>query len=360
MVNKSSLGFLKKGLPFFAIIFGGVYGLQFFQKVRYDFRQVKKEEVSLEEVKEGLQEGGLRVKEKVTVDNIFQEINEIDTENWQNIRGPRDFESNEEYLKAKKEQQEVAVKIRKERKLVTSEIDNTSGKFDNKEEQEDKEKKEIDVTEIVTEEDKQLYYDEVVGCIIEFGISDNVETALLAAKRTYPLGVDAAIDWIIERSNQSDFESSSSESEDTDLDMGGYTSQPVSGDVLSQLNTLRKSLRKYKMVLVVNMALGMGKGKLAAQVGHAVLGTYKHAMKTPEGQTAISHWEKVGQVKVVVKGQDTEQLMDIFKASKDKGLWSYIVQDAGYTQIPPGSRTVVGIFGPVEDVDDVTGSLKLL
>lgn len=230
------------------------------------------------------------------------------------------------------------------------------------EQQSDKEKKESDISAVVTEEDKQLYYNEVVSCIIEFGISDNIETALLAAKRTYPLGVDAAIDWIIERSNQSDFasSSSSSDSEETNLEMGGYTSQPASDNLFSDIKSLTKSLRKYKMVLVANMALGMGKGKLAAQVGHAVLGTYKYAIKTSEGQSAISHWEKVGQVKVVLKGQDTEHLMDIFKASKDKGLWTYIVQDAGYTQIPPGSRTVVGIFGPVEDVDEVTGSLKLL
>ncbi|CEF69773.1 Peptidyl-tRNA hydrolase, PTH2 family and Cytochrome c oxidase assembly protein COX16 family and Peptidyl-tRNA hydrolase II domain-containing protein [Strongyloides ratti] len=316
MSKNSTWNFLKKGLPFFSIVVGGAYGLHFFQKVRYDFRKIKQEEVAVDEVKGELKKVGIKVKDKVTIDNIFEEIVELDTESWENIR----------------------------------------------EEQEDKEKKEIDTTEIVTEEDKQLYYDEVVGCIIEFGISDNIETALLAAKRTYPQGVDAAIDWIIERSNQSDFasSSSSSDSEEIDLKMGGYTSQPISEGLFSDIKSLSKSLRKYKMVLVANMALGMGKGKLAAQVGHAVLGTYKNAMKTPDGQKAISHWEKVGQVKVVVKGQDTEHLMDIFKASKDKGLWTYIVQDAGYTQIPPGSRTVVGIFGPVEDIDEITGSLKLL
>uniref|UniRef100_A0A0K0DU35 peptidyl-tRNA hydrolase n=1 Tax=Strongyloides stercoralis TaxID=6248 RepID=A0A0K0DU35_STRER len=339
MSRNSSWNFLKKGLPFFAIVFGGAYGLHFFQQVRYEFRKVKHEEASINEVKGELRKVGLKVKDDVTIDSVFKEITELDTESWENIREDKEIKNKD---------------IEEDKEIKNKDIE--------EEQQSDKEKKESDISAVVTEEDKQLYYNEVVSCIIEFGISDNIETALLAAKRTYPLGVDAAIDWIIERSNQSDFasSSSSSDSEETNLEMGGYTSQPASDNLFSDIKSLTKSLRKYKMVLVANMALGMGKGKLAAQVGHAVLGTYKYAIKTSEGQSAISHWEKVGQVKVVLKGQDTEHLMDIFKASKDKGLWTYIVQDAGYTQIPPGSRTVVGIFGPVEDVDEVTGSLKLL
>lgn len=43
-----------------------------------------------------------------------------------------------------------------------------------------------------------------------------------------------------------------------------------------------------------------------------------------------------------------------------QGCVAYLVQDAGYTQIPAGSRTILGVFGPVEAVDSVTGSLKLL
>jgi hypothetical protein len=42
------------------------------------------------------------------------------------------------------------------------------------------------------------------------------------------------------------------------------------------------SFEKHKMVLCVRTDLKMGKGKIAAQCGHAVLGSYKQALrKTP-------------------------------------------------------------------------------
>uniref|UniRef100_A0A0N4Z8R4 peptidyl-tRNA hydrolase n=1 Tax=Parastrongyloides trichosuri TaxID=131310 RepID=A0A0N4Z8R4_PARTI len=353
MSNNSTWKFIKKGLPFFAIVFGGAYGLHFFQKVRYDFRQVKQEESAIEEVKTELHKAGVKLKDNVTVDSIFQEINEIDTENWENIRGPRDFEDNQEYLRARQKQQQEAAKIRKEKKLKALEEEKLKDTVNEKQEEEVIENSEI----IISEEEK--YYSEVVTTILEFGICDNIETASLAAKRTYPLGAEAAINWIIDRSNESDFAESLEESSDEEEDMGGYLSQP---GVLTSIEAITTpiALRKYKMVLVVNMSLNMGKGKLAAQVGHAVLGTYKKALESEEGKLAISRWERYGQAKVVLKGKDTEGLMDLFKEAKDKGQWAYIVTDAGYTQIPAGSRTVVGIFGKATDVDEITGSLKLL
>ncbi|EYC29307.1 hypothetical protein Y032_0006g2902 [Ancylostoma ceylanicum] len=83
-------------------------------------------------------------------------------------------------------------------------------------------------------------------------------------------------------------------------------------------------------------------------------------MNSEAGREAIDAWTRHGQVKIVVRGSSTEELMDMCKAAKDGGCWCYLVQDAGYTQIPPGSRTVLGIFGTVEQVDAVTGGLKLL
>jgi len=37
-----------------------------------------------------------------------------------------------------------------------------------------------------------------------------------------------------------------------------------------------------------------------------------------------------------------------------------MVQDAGRTQVDPGSYTVLGIFGPMKTIDRVTRDLKLL
>lgn len=85
------------------------------------------------------------------------------------------------------------------------------------------------------------------------------------------------------------------------------------------------------MVFVANMGLKMGVGKLAAQVGHATLGVYRQASKSHEvssvkhsatsgwvqGQAALNAWRGHGEVKIVVKGQSTEQLIDLFKQAKD-------------------------------------------
>ena len=56
-----------------------------------------------------------------------------------------------------------------------------------------------------------------------------------------------------------------------------------------------------------------------------------------------------------------EEILDLKKHADKKGLTSYLVVDAGRTQIPTSSVTVLAI-GPDEDeiIDEVTGHLKLL
>lgn len=59
---------------------------------------------------------------------------------------------------------------------------------------------------------------------------------------------------------------------------------------------------------------------------------------------------------------DTEQqLNQLHRHAKSIGLLSYIIHDAGRTQIASGSKTVCAIGpGPVDKIDVVTGHLKLL
>ncbi|EFP10987.1 hypothetical protein CRE_31042 [Caenorhabditis remanei] len=185
---------------------------------------------------------------------------------------------------------------------------------------------------------------EYLAHLLDLGFDEY--TAQLSLQRTNNAGVEQAVAWIVERSNESDFDDDSSSS-DNETEEGMGAVQSIGG-------------RTHKMVLVANMSLKMGTGKLAAQVGHATLGVYRQAMNSEAGQNAIAAWSRHGQVKIVVKGQSTEQLMDLCKAAKDAGCFYYLVQDAGFTQIPAGSRTVLGIFGTVEQVDSVTGGLKLL
>ncbi|KAL3985515.1 Peptidyl-tRNA hydrolase PTH2 family protein [Acanthocheilonema viteae] len=177
--------------------------------------------------------------------------------------------------------------------------------------------------------------------ILQLGFEEAI--AVLAISKTKEIGgAEAAINWILEHSNESDFESDEEQGS-----MGGIHSTSIVS-------------RQYKMVFVVNMSLKMGSGKLAAQVGHATLGVYRLAQRSEDGQRALDAWRISGEMKVVVKGHNTEMLLDFFKQAKDLSLFAYIVSDAGRTQIPAGSRTVLGIFGPTHLVDLVTGELKLL
>ncbi|NXP70662.1 PTH2 hydrolase, partial [Ramphastos sulfuratus] len=115
---------------------------------------------------------------------------------------------------------------------------------------------------------------------------------------------------------------------------------------------------EFKMVLIVRNDLKMGKGKVAAQCSHAAVSAYKQVQRrNPE---LLKQWEYCGQPKVVLKAPDEETLIQLLTDAKELGLTVSLIQDAGRTQIAPGSRTVLGIGpGPAELVDRVSGQLKL-
>ena len=120
-----------------------------------------------------------------------------------------------------------------------------------------------------------------------------------------------------------------------------------------------ETLNDVKLVLLVNHELKMGKGKIAAQVGHASV----KAVLTPSKKDSakIQAWLKQGQPKVVLKVQKTSELEDLIRISKENNLQVNIIRDAGKTQIAPNSLTVVAI-GPdsKEKIDLFTKELKLL
>lgn len=102
----------------------------------------------------------------------------------------------------------------------------------------------------------------------------------------------------------------------------------------------------------------MGKGKVAAQCSHAAVSAYKQIRRrNPE---LLKQWENCGQPKVVVRAPDEKTLVELLTHAEILGLTVSLIEDAGRTQIAPGSRTVLGIGpGPVDLIDKVTGHLKL-
>jgi len=128
----------------------------------------------------------------------------------------------------------------------------------------------------------------------------------------------------------------------------------------SRPDPLAEKGRECKLVLVVRNDLKMGKGKVAAQCGHATLGAVRDCEEA--GRTRLlAKWERYGQAKVAVKCESEEELVAAYKAAKQRGLPAHVVVDAGRTQIAPNTRTVLAVGpAPVEEVDHVTGRFKLL
>ncbi|XP_055677162.1 probable peptidyl-tRNA hydrolase 2 [Lutzomyia longipalpis] len=116
---------------------------------------------------------------------------------------------------------------------------------------------------------------------------------------------------------------------------------------------------EYKMILVVRNDLKMGKGKIAAQCGHAAVGAFQSAMrKIPH---IVRRWENSGCAKIAVKVESEEELMQIRHRANALQLSTCLIRDAGRTQIEPNTKTVLAIGpAPCQEVDKVTGHLKLL
>ncbi|KAI0161356.1 peptidyl-tRNA hydrolase PTH2-domain-containing protein [Xylariaceae sp. FL1272] len=122
-----------------------------------------------------------------------------------------------------------------------------------------------------------------------------------------------------------------------------------------------------KLMLVVRTDLGMTKGKIAAQCSHATLACYKTlsraAARNPSSTEAslLKRWENLGQAKVAVQVKSADELLTLMGTARSLGITAEVIQDAGRTQIDPGSLTVLGVGpAPKSLVDQVTGGLKLL
>jgi PTH2 family peptidyl-tRNA hydrolase len=112
----------------------------------------------------------------------------------------------------------------------------------------------------------------------------------------------------------------------------------------------------YKQAIVVRTDLDLGKGKLAAQVAHAAVGAMKNS-----GRSALKKWEREGSKKVVLKVSSLIKLKSIHNKSKAAKIPTFLVRDAGLTQLRPGTVTCLGI-GPAQEnkIDLITSDLKLL
>ncbi|KAK6927353.1 Peptidyl-tRNA hydrolase, PTH2 [Dillenia turbinata] len=116
---------------------------------------------------------------------------------------------------------------------------------------------------------------------------------------------------------------------------------------------------ELKMVLVVRQDLKMGAGKIASQCAHAAMGMYAELMQSQ--RSLLRQWEQYGQAKIVLTCKNQQEMNRLKEAAESIGLPTFVVADAGRTQVLAGSKTVLAIGpGRKASVDSVTGKLRLL
>jgi PTH2 family peptidyl-tRNA hydrolase len=113
---------------------------------------------------------------------------------------------------------------------------------------------------------------------------------------------------------------------------------------------------EYKQCIVIRDDLKLSKGKLAVQVAHAAVLAMERADKS-----TVAGWKSEGQKKVVLKVPTVQDLFRLREEADQAGLPAAIVQDAGLTEILPGTVTALGIGpGLNRQMDKVTGKLSLV
>jgi peptidyl-tRNA hydrolase len=107
---------------------------------------------------------------------------------------------------------------------------------------------------------------------------------------------------------------------------------------------------------VVNEALWLPRGKLAAQVAHAAVAALLEA--PPDAQR---QWLATGMPKVVLRVESEAELAALEARTSEAGLPTALIRDAGRTVVAAGTPTCLGI-GPaaVEAIDALTGTLRLV
>lgn len=118
-------------------------------------------------------------------------------------------------------------------------------------------------------------------------------------------------------------------------------------------------MSNYKQVIVIRQDLKMGKGKLAVQVAHAAVSSAEQARK--HKPSWYDSWIRENQAKICVKVEGEKELRLLKGKIDEAGIPNSLIQDAGLTQLEPGTTTCLGI-GPLPTVmaDRYTGELKLV
>ncbi|HLY76763.1 MAG TPA: peptidyl-tRNA hydrolase Pth2 [Thermoplasmata archaeon] len=115
----------------------------------------------------------------------------------------------------------------------------------------------------------------------------------------------------------------------------------------------------YKMVFVVRGELRLTPGKAAVQVAHAAVMLVLQFQK--RRGDALERWLQEGQKKIAVVAPTLAEMVERQARASRQGIPTVWVDDAGFTEVAPGTRTCLGLGpAPSLELDKITGDLALL
>jgi len=115
----------------------------------------------------------------------------------------------------------------------------------------------------------------------------------------------------------------------------------------------------YKMVLVVRGELRLTPGKAAVQVAHAAVMLVLQQQKRRGDY--LDRWLHEGQKKIAVVAPTLAEMVERQNLATRQGIPTVWVDDAGFTEVAPGTRTCLGLGpAPSLELDKITGDLPLL
>lgn len=111
-----------------------------------------------------------------------------------------------------------------------------------------------------------------------------------------------------------------------------------------------------KVVVCARYDIKMSAGKLGAQVGHSI-----HSLCRDSEEDVLEEWESEdSNSKIVVLGvRDENELNSIIDRAEELEIGAFPIEDAGRTEVDPGTVTVAAI-GPCYSalIDVITGNLR--
>lgn len=113
------------------------------------------------------------------------------------------------------------------------------------------------------------------------------------------------------------------------------------------------------MYIIARADLNLSKGKLAAQAAHAAVSATLTARKVKA--RLVERWLASGGRKICVTARHLDHLKRLYGEARADGLVAEMITDAGHTEIPAGTITVVAVGpAPERSLEALLGGLPLL